>query len=276
MGVLYLFAGIALMSLVRTYSFQVMQAMGYLIASGLAAVFIARGASGALQWKTCVGAIAILFIIPILLKYAPVDAKLSYEVVTKTHSKDTYSGDLAYAKDIWRTSRGLPLTLENRFMWLAQQRDNYILREPGQIARGMASGSLIDTDIRLSSAADFAAYLPRAIQIGLLAPFPKHWVEQGKSPGGSMMRRLAALEMIVSYVALMFIPYVMWIWRSRVELWLSVVFGISMILLYAYSTPNLGTLYRQRYGFLMLLVTMGFAGGLAALIPRVFRRSGTQ
>jgi hypothetical protein len=34
----------------------------------------------------------------------------------------------------------------------------------------------------------------------------------------------------------------------------------SILLLYATTTPNIGTLYRVRYGYLMLLITLGLAG----------------
>lgn len=86
------------------------------------------------------------------------------------------------------------------------------------------------------------------------------------------MRRLTGVEMIGVYCALLFLPYALWRWRRKVEMWLPVVFGTMMVLVYAFSTPNLGSLYRQRYGFLMLLVGVGLIGCLNALKLRASRQ----
>lgn len=54
-------------------------------------------------------------------------------------------------------------------------------------------------------------------------------------------------------------------------MWLTVMLGCIILLLYSYATPNIGSLYRLRYGFLMLLVTLGVAGAFGAW--RDFRNS---
>ena len=77
------------------------------------------------------------------------------------------------------------------------------------------------------------------------------------------MRRVAGVEMIGMYLSLIFFPYAVWRWRSKVELWLSASFGSILLLMYGYATPNIGSLYRLRYGFLMLLVAVGVAGAIA-------------
>ena len=59
-----------------------------------------------------------------------------------------------------------------------------------------------------------------------------------------------------------------WLWRSRIELWLILVYSLVNILVWTFAIPNLGTLYRVRYGPLMLLVGLGLAGGAAALSGR--------
>ncbi|MDO9372323.1 MAG: hypothetical protein Q7U07_07005 [Gammaproteobacteria bacterium] len=273
-GLAWIGAGVALMGLVRTYSFQVVQGVGFVFATGLSMLFIVRGVKKQLPWKTCTAAIAVLFLVPLLLRLAPVDTKLSYKVpeATSTTGLTVDSHGEALVRDHWRASGWLPNLIENKFLWLAVQRDGYILREP-DMEQHQKAGSMIDRDVRLFSVSDFVVYLPRAAQIGLLAPFPIHWITPGASTAGSLMRQLAGVEMIGVYCALLFLPYAMWHWRGKVEMWLPVVFGTMLVLVYAFSTPNLGSLHRQRYGFLMLLVGVGLAGCLSALKLRASRQA---
>lgn len=265
-GLTWLGIGLALMGLVRTYAFQVMQAMGLILAVGLSVLFIVRATKGQLSPKSCVVAIAVLFLVPLLLRFAPVDSKLSAQVPESFPPAKIINNTAI--KDNWRSSGWLPRTLENNFLWIAQQRDGYVHRE---VYVEQKAGSMLDGDVRLLSVGDVVAYLPRATQVGFLAPFPASWFEPGNSPGGSLMRRLAGMEMIGVYCAFLFLPYAMWRWRRRVEMWMAVVFGSVQVLIYAVSTPNIGSLYRQRYGFLMLLVGIGLAGGLTALKSRCVR-----
>ena len=289
-GLIWLGAGVALMGLVRPHSFQVMQGMGFILAMGLTMLFIVRGVKKQLPWKNCAAAVVILFLVPLLLRLSPVDPKLSAKVPETaptgestgslyTSSRQILSPgtcesfgpssfDGASVKDCWRSSNWLPSLIENNFLWLAIQRENYLYNQK--------AGSIIDRDVQLSSVQDFVTYLPRAVQIGFLSPFPIHWIAQGASPGGSIMRRLAGAEMIGVYCALLFLPYALWRWRNRVEMWLPVVFGTILILVYTFATPNLGTLYRQRYGFLMLLVGIGVAGCLNLLKQRASKQTNDE
>jgi hypothetical protein len=133
------------------------------------------------------------------------------------------------------------------------------------------SGSMVDRDVELLSVKDFITYLPRALQLGLFAPFPTDWLAPAQSSGGGIMRLVAGVEMLGVYFALVFLPYTLWRWRFRVEMWLAAAFGSILLLLYSYTTPNMGSLYRLRYGFLMLLVALGVAGAFCAW--RDFRNS---
>ena len=124
---------------------------------------------------------------------------------------------------------------------------------------------MIDRNVELLSVKDFFTYLPRAVQLGLFAPFPSDWLAPAQSSGGGIMRSVAGVEMLGVYVALAFLPYALWRWRRRVEVWLTAAFASIFLLLYSYATPNIGSLYRLRYGFLMLLVALGVAAAFAAL-----------
>jgi len=150
----------------------------------------------------------------------------------------------------WQASALLPDSLNNVLFRVARTRAAYFqnYRE---------AGSMIDRDVVITRPVDFVTYTPRALQIGLFAPFPAHWFESGKAPGGSMMRKISAIEMLGTYLALLFLPYALLCWRRQIETWLISGFGLGMILVYTFVTPNLGSLYRMRYGFLMLLIGLG-------------------
>lgn len=118
------------------------------------------------------------------------------------------------------------------------------------------AGSTIDREVCITSFYGLVAYLPRAIQLGLLAPFPDQWINSD-SHGGGVSRMIVGLEMMLSYIALFALICYGRRFFSRPEFWMLSGFGVSMIVLYALVTPNLGALHRMRYGFLMLLVGMG-------------------
>src|SRR5205085_1225992 len=106
--------------------------------------------------------------------------------------------------------------------------------------------------------------IPRAAQIALLSPFPTQWLDSGKQEANTFGRRLAAAETASVYLALVFLPYALWRWRRRVELWVACIFSGAMMLVYAMVTTNVGGLYRYRYGFLMILVALRIAAALRA------------
>lgn len=123
-----------------------------------------------------------------------------------------------------------------------------------------SAGSMIDTDVIFRNERQVIEYLPRALQIGFLAPFPEHWLAQGSSPGGTMMRRVTGIEMIVLYpLFLVGLPLAAWRWRRRLEFWMIVFFCVPIVIAYTLTIPNLGTLHRLRYGFLMPLAAVGLA-----------------
>ena len=115
---------------------------------------------------------------------------------------------------------------------------------------------------------DMLGYLPRAITVAFLSPFPLHWFQPGSIPSTTLMRQISGVEMLLVYVAWLGLAVVVWRWRSRIELWLVLVYGLVNIVVWTFAIPNLGTLYRVRYGPLMLLVGVGLAGGAAALSGR--------
>lgn len=158
--------------------------------------------------------------------------------------------------ETWRWADSMPRKIDEYFFALSAMRVAYSVGYPG-------AKSMVDREVRFDSAVDFPAYLPRAMQIGFLAPFPRDWSGRGSIEAGSFMRRISAFEMLGMYAALLFLPYSLWRWRKCTEAWLIIGSCTIAITLYTYIIPNVGTLYRMRYGFIMIIMAMGVAGALS-------------
>lgn len=146
---------------------------------------------------------------------------------------------------------------DDKLLMLAHVRDGYRLCCPG-------AASNIDTEVVLQSSREVLTYLPRAAQIAFLAPFPSHWLGKGSLEANTLMRRITAFEMLGVYFALFFLPYTIWHWRKRIELWIVLICCIPPLLIQGIVFANVGTIYRMRYGFLMTLVAVGLAGFISA------------
>ncbi len=157
----------------------------------------------------------------------------------------------------WRPTPSLPRFVDNSLFTVAS------VREQARLGYSDAA-SAIDTGVMLDSAAAMIAYLPRAVMIVFLAPFPADWLGQGSLESTTLMRRVAAGEMLGIYLALAALPYAVWHWRRRVELWVVLVFCTGMMVVYSLAIPTVGVLYRVRYGFLMTLVAVAIAGCFCA------------
>lgn len=152
---------------------------------------------------------------------------------------------LQYQRTFW-----IPTVVENLFSGLAKLREGYL-----QYYQNAASE--IDANVHFTSASQIFAYLPRAVEISLLAPFPSDWFGQGSLASTTMMRRVAAVEMTITYFSL--ICFLLFFLKTikKTEVWVIVSFCLGMMVVNTLSTPNVGTLYRFRYGFIMVLVGLG-------------------
>lgn len=123
------------------------------------------------------------------------------------------------------------------------------------------AGSNIDTEVRFGSLADVVSYVPRAIQVGLLAPFPSMWVSDGVSPGSGAMRFISGMEMAVSYVLLVGVGLLLYGLKvNRPALLVAILMAMVLIFVLALVVGNVGTLYRMRYGSWQLLNGLGVLG----------------
>ncbi len=129
----------------------------------------------------------------------------------------------------------------------------------GFISRSPDAGSMIGTNVRFQGLDDVLAYLPRAVLIGLAAPFPSQWFASGVRPGGDLMRRAAVIEMLVSYSVLSMCLYLMFRHRLPLSPMLVAVCAMALVVLVtlALAIPNVGTLYRMRLAPWHVLIGLG-------------------
>jgi hypothetical protein len=121
------------------------------------------------------------------------------------------------------------------------------------------STSNIDTDRELRTAKEFLSYIPRALQIGLAAPFPSMWMKRGRETG-HVGRLIAGIEMIYIYGALLLVGRCLWIERNDLRVWMLFGYALWGLLIHALAITNIGCLYRQRYFFWFLFIVLASQG----------------
>lgn len=125
-------------------------------------------------------------------------------------------------------------------------------------------GSRIDAEVKFRSISDMIRYGPRAIAIGIFAPFPNMWFGVGKQVGAGG-RWISGFEMLVTYLLECLALVGLWVARRQLEAWL--LFGVAALGSVALGlvVSNIGALYRLRYPFWIIMVIIS-AGGLVHLL----------
>ena len=267
-GTRLLVIGIAVAGTARPYGFQLMQVIAAVFSLIAIPIGLASVLHGRLAPVRCVGILCTLVAIVAALGFAPRDTRLdtSAPIATGAAAVAAAPVELIAGKP-WQRSEILPAFVDGAFLRLAIARRGYLSSSYA------SAGSMVDLDLQFHSARDVLAYLPRSIQIGFFAPFPAQWLTPGATRGGTAMRMVAAVEMFILYPLLIIgLPVATWRWQARPEFWLITAFCSFFIVTYACVTPNIGSLYRMRYGFLVTLAGIG----LAALWSTVDDRNNQQ
>jgi hypothetical protein len=125
-------------------------------------------------------------------------------------------------------------------------------------------GSRIDSNVRLNSIGDIIRQVPRALEVGLFAPFPNMWLRAGRQVGLSG-RVIAGFETLLTYVIESLAVFGMWAQRRNLAAWLLVaVIAVGAVAL-GLVVSNIGAMYRLRYPFWVLMVIL-CAGGITFLV----------
>lgn len=122
-----------------------------------------------------------------------------------------------------------------------------------------ATSSNIDPQVEFSSLADIGWYLPRAAVIGFFAPFPNMWLTP-VDPAGRLRRRLAGVETVCMYLIEALALIGIWSCRRHLQMWLLVLAAAIGAIALGMVVANIGTLYRIRYAFWILLIIIGMEG----------------
>lgn len=138
---------------------------------------------------------------------------------------------------------------------IAYARTGFVTSYPG-------AGSMIDPDTTFHSSMDIVRYTPRALQVGLFAPFPTMWFTGGVNPAARIMRAVTGFEMAICYILLagVFLAMPLLYARGIRTALVLIVSCVVIIAILSLAVPNVGTLHRLRFPFLMLLVGFGAAG----------------
>ena len=164
---------------------------------------------------------------------------------------------------IWYFSRWVPDSIERKFYQISIVRRNSI---------NLGGNTLIDEEIQLLSVTDFITYAPRALQLGLLSPFPRFWSGEGSTQAMTMARKIVGATTILFYICLVGLIMSIKMFRRNPAFLAIIVICIFGILLYSYTHPNTGTLLRYRYGFYMLLVAFGASNIVQTILSRLTHR----
>jgi hypothetical protein len=132
-----------------------------------------------------------------------------------------------------------------------------------------ATSSNIDSQVEFNSLADIGRYLPRAAAIGFFAPFPNMWLTP-VDPAGRLRRRLAGVETVCMYLIEALAAIGLWSYRRHLPTWLLVLAAAIGVIALGMVVANIGTLYRIRYAFWILLIIVGMEG--AQILPRYIER----
>lgn len=163
----------------------------------------------------------------------------------------------------WERTGLLPYVIEQKLEQVSLVRAHFIGSN-----RLRGAGSIIDGDISPANAWEMAAYLPRALWVGLFAPFPDTWLERPTVP-----RLVGVVETLIFYLIAPGVLILAW---CKPSLSLFVCLGVSAVVLtvLSYTSPNIGTLHRIRYGPLFVFMLAG-AGGWTLLLGKVGHLLGT-
>ncbi|MDA9742708.1 hypothetical protein N9U91_04630 [Pelagibacteraceae bacterium] len=160
--------------------------------------------------------------------------------------------DPIYLQDIynykWDKNEILPNFIETLFLRIAVYRHNFY----PNIEENEES-SAIDRDINFHNAFDVMKYIPKALLIGIFSPFPNQWFSSGSLEETSFFKKIYLFEVILIYFFISIGFFL--VFKKLFDIYFIIIsfYNISLIILIALLTPNIGTLLRHRYGFIVVI-----------------------
>jgi putative peptidoglycan lipid II flippase len=121
--------------------------------------------------------------------------------------------------------------------------------------------STIDGDVFFNNTADIVRYLPRATLIGLFSPFPQMSLASAATLGRAA-RLLSGVETLFFYLAALAAGVCAYVERRKFSTWFLLLVALINMVALGLVVTNIGTLFRLRYVFWMLIIIMGVRGAV--------------
>lgn len=242
---LLIMGGAALVWVVRPYGVQMMQGLSLIMVVGICVFALAYFKKILSSFK-----MRLLFIPMYLFLIVISLTPFTWQGVSLSESPGIVLSmeiGIEEPSEYWKSI--LPSKIDSIFYTLATVRNGFIDSYPN-------AGSNIDNN-RFCSALDLLSYTPRAIETAFLAPFPNMWFSSGTTINSGFIRKISGIEMLGIYPCLLFVLLSFKKWRHNPTWWIVMFFCGSMMTIYAFITVNIGSLYRVRYGFIMIIVALG-------------------
>jgi putative peptidoglycan lipid II flippase len=238
--------GVALIIFVRPYNLKLLLMASICIFAFLSIVYIVSKQIKK-QWYILVYFSVSIFIIMIGMSLIPDKYREKYADI----SQDQVYQGLAYQDQTWQWQRSewMPDIIERNMERVSVLRVSNLVYSKIQKA-----GSTMDTDRKPDNVFSAIAYLPRGLQIALLAPFPLRWLEFT-----NITRLVSTIETFIWYLLIPGVFFTLY-YRRTLAIAVIVVLCLFFLTVYGYTMPNLGTLYRIRYVFLFYFILLGSMG----------------
>ena len=173
----------------------------------------------------------------------------------------------------WVNISWLPDNLNNKARAIIAQRCliySMLENDPNQATQY----SIIDHSFSPKGTIDVFAYLPKAFLIGVFKPWPTEWFMQFKNRS-SVFYIFSTLEMVLFLSSLPLLIY--WFLKNYTSsLLIPFLLSSYVITVYAMATPFLGALYRYRYPWWMVMLTLAIAASFTVLLTLYKKYKATQ
>jgi 4-amino-4-deoxy-L-arabinose transferase-like glycosyltransferase len=133
-----------------------------------------------------------------------------------------------------------------------------------------AQKSNIRSDVQFQSVSDVIRFIPSAVVVGFLAPFPRMWFEAGSY--GIAGRLLTGAETLVMYFLYVAVGICLWKERRRLAMWLIFLTATAGLIGLGLVVVNAGALYRIRYVFWIMLIVIAAQGVIDQFELRASRK----
>lgn len=129
---------------------------------------------------------------------------------------------------------------------------------------GGSRESTIDGALVFNNTGDIVRYLPRATLIGLFAPFPPMWLAPAPIAGRAA-RFVTGAETFLFYLLALAAVICAYVERRNFSTWFLLLVALVNIVALGLIVTNIGSLFRLRYVFWMLIIIMGARGAIILL-----------